>query len=255
MIRSARLKAAGVHLGLSAAVAGMLLLWTTHWLYPWPLLDLTGGRDIFLLYLVCDLSLGPVLTLVVFNIAKPRRELVRDLGVIALVQIAAMVYGISTLYVARPAFIVYNAGQFNVTLANEVQGDAAASGAGGKTWRAAWFTGPQIVAARLPADPRESNQVLFSALRGQGDVYQMTRYFVPYDELRTEMLARALAPADFARREHVSPDRLKESLVRAHVPASALLLPLLVRTRTAIAAIDGGTGAWLGILPMPEPRF
>jgi len=49
--------------------------------------------------------LGPLLTLAVFDPKK--KELKRDLSIILLIQLSALFYGIYTVSVARPAYIVF----------------------------------------------------------------------------------------------------------------------------------------------------
>ena len=102
---SAAFKASSIHfLGslLVAAFAAALvfLLW-----YPFPYRELSGGKELFILIVGVDVVCGPLLTAVLFNPFKPRTELWRDLGLIALIQIAALVFGIFTVWQARPLFL------------------------------------------------------------------------------------------------------------------------------------------------------
>jgi len=57
------------------------------------------------LVLIVDVCLGPLLTLAVFDPKK--KELKRDLSIILLIQLSALFYGIYTVSVARPAYIVF----------------------------------------------------------------------------------------------------------------------------------------------------
>jgi len=51
--------------------------------------------------------LGPLLTLLIASATKPRRELARDIAMIAAVQLAALAYGTTTLWRGRPLYYVY----------------------------------------------------------------------------------------------------------------------------------------------------
>ena len=53
-----------------------------------------GGRELFMLVVGCDLALGPLLSLVVFDSSKTRRELLFDYTVLGIVQLAGLVYGV-----------------------------------------------------------------------------------------------------------------------------------------------------------------
>jgi hypothetical protein len=248
-----RLRAALVHLGLSVALACVLLLVVTRLWYPAPFFALAKARDIFLMLIGCDIVLGPMMTLVIFDIRKTRRELIRDVSMIAFVQLAAMVYGVSTLLQARPAYIVYNAGQFNVVLANELVDDPGA-GEPAVSVGAPW-TGPKPMGARMPADGQVRSRLLFSALKGAGDVFQMPRYFVSYAEVQAEAASRARSPEALARELNLEVSSVQVALRDLpHSSDSTGLLPLVVRDRIAVAVVGRPGGELLGIAPLPHPQ-
>jgi hypothetical protein len=250
-----RLKAAGIHLSLSLAAAGTLVLLASKVWYPAPLFALSNGRDIFLLVVACDMVLGPMMTLIVFNTRKPRAELVRDLAIIAIVQLAAMGYGVSTLLIARPAYIVYNAGQFNVPLANELTQPKAKEGAPEPAPVSAPWFGPELMGARLPESTAERNDLVFSSVEGKGDVYQMPHYFVPYDEVRSEVIAHARTPEKVAKDLHQDAGSIAQLIAPYQRDGRKLgLLTLVIRNATALAVIDVANGDFLGIVsPSSEP--
>ena len=248
-----RLQAAGIHLAVSATVALVLILLITEVWYPSRLFELAKGRDIFLLLICCDITLGPALTLVVFNIKKPRKELARDVAVIATVQMGAMIYGVSTLLQARPAYIVYNVGQFNIPLANELVSDVSSGPDHSTVVPSAPWTGPKLVGSELPADREENNNLIFSSVFGQGDVYQIPRYFVPYDKVRQEVIAHGLLPSEFAKRFHfAAADIESATLSYRQKQLDFRVLPLRVRTTIAIAVVDAKSGDLLGIEQIPS---
>jgi hypothetical protein len=247
-----RLLATAIHLASSAALAAALVVLVMRVWYPGALFELAKGRDIFLLLLGVDITLGPLLTLVVFNVKKPRRELARDISIIAFVQLAAMAYGVTTILQARPAFIVYNAGQFNVPLATELLAGAASEAADGPAPAAPWW-GPELVAAKLPDSIEERNAILFLAAGGGGDVFQMPRYFQDYGSARTEVASRARTPEALADELRVEPARVRAALARvAPSEAATGVLPLVVRRSTAIAVVRLPSGDWLGFAPLPD---
>ena len=98
-----RFRAASTHLAISAVIGAILsaLFWFV-W-YPSPLFKAVGGYELFLMLLVIDVILGPLLTLVVFKSGK--KSLKFDLAVIALVQAAALSYGVWTLLIGRPVYV------------------------------------------------------------------------------------------------------------------------------------------------------
>src|SRR5689334_11075539 len=97
-----RLAAFGLHvLGSACALTLVLGLLWLGW-YRWPGWYLTTVTHIVVILIPVDLLLGPALTLVIANPAKPRRELARDIGIIVAVQLIALAYGATTLWSGRP---------------------------------------------------------------------------------------------------------------------------------------------------------
>ena len=88
-----RLRFAVTHFLISAAVVGTFVAFVLFVLYPSPLSWLEGVTLVLLLVIAVDLCLGPLLTAIVSSPLKPRRELVRDLTAIGVVQLAALGYG------------------------------------------------------------------------------------------------------------------------------------------------------------------
>ena len=95
-----RFRAAATHLGLSLLVASAIFLPVYFFWYPSALFDTAGGRDLFLLIAAVDVTLGPLLTLIVFRSGK--KGLAFDLSIIAAMQLVALSYGVWVLFEARP---------------------------------------------------------------------------------------------------------------------------------------------------------
>jgi hypothetical protein len=115
-----RFKAALAHLVASAIIAlisAILVFWM--W-YPSPFEQLSGGADLFKLIVACDIVLGPLLTLIIFNTKKSKSMLVRDLMVIFSIQLLALLYGMWTMFAARPVYVSFEKDSFRVVHANEV---------------------------------------------------------------------------------------------------------------------------------------
>jgi hypothetical protein len=101
-----KLKASGIHLGLSLVIFFVLVYQIYYVWYPVPYFSVDGGWQGIRLIAAVDLVLGPLITFLIFDLRKSRRAIVFDLVVIAVVQISALIYGISTTYQQRPVAIV-----------------------------------------------------------------------------------------------------------------------------------------------------
>lgn len=96
-------RAAAIHAGLSCVVVGLLAA-SMWWLwYRPPFFQIDGGWHVLRIVVLVDVVLGPMLTFIVFNRAKP--ELRRDLLCIVLLQLCALTYGAGTLYLHRPVIV------------------------------------------------------------------------------------------------------------------------------------------------------
>ena len=173
------LRAAALHLGgslLVAALAGALVfgLW-----YPYPYRELAGGRELFLLIVVVDVVCGPLLTLVLYNPAKPRAELWRDLGLVVLIQLAALGYGLHVVWQARPVYLVQEVDRFKVIGLPALEAAEVAKLPAALQPR--WMGGPLTVAIRSPKDVKEKNKVLFESVEGGRDYAERPEFYLPYE--------------------------------------------------------------------------
>jgi hypothetical protein len=78
-----------IHLLLSSTILAILVSIVIFSWYPGALMFAGGAEQGLNIVIAVDMALGPLLTLVVYNITKPRKELIRDLAIIAIFQSAA----------------------------------------------------------------------------------------------------------------------------------------------------------------------
>ena len=114
------LKAGAVHFLLSVLVAVLAAALVFMLWYPFPYRELMGGRELFMLVIGVDVVCGPLLTMVLYNPSKPRLDLVRDLGIVAIIQLAALIYGLSVVMAVRPVYLVYEVDRFNAVSAVDI---------------------------------------------------------------------------------------------------------------------------------------
>lgn len=107
-----KLKATSIHLLISLLIFAVILYVIIFDWYPEPFFTAQGGWQGIRLMAFVDLVLGPSLTFIVFNHLKPRKEIVSDLSIIAVVQIAALIWGGYTVYTQRPIALVFWTGAF-----------------------------------------------------------------------------------------------------------------------------------------------
>jgi hypothetical protein len=176
---------------LVASLAAVLVFWV--W-YPHPYGLLSGGRKLFLILVSVDVVCGPLLTFVLFNPRKSRRELWTDMSLVILVQLAALAYGLHTAYEARPLYLVHEVDRFRVITSGDygdvdVRGDIARLDASLKPH---WLKGPLTVGIRSPKDSKERQDVMLESIGGGRDYSQRPEFYVPYDNsYRSKALERS----------------------------------------------------------------
>jgi hypothetical protein len=159
-----RSRAAAIHLGLSLAVALLAALLVFVQWYPYPYRAISGGRELFLILVTVDVLMGPLITLMIFNRAKPRRELRRDLAIVGLLQLAALAYGLWTVFLARPVHLVFEFDRYRVVHAAEVPVELLDRLPPGID--AMPLLGPTMLAVRPFKDENERIEATMVALRG-----------------------------------------------------------------------------------------
>lgn len=159
-----RLYACAIHLGISLLIAVLAALLVFALWYPYPYREISGGRELFFIVIAVDVVLGPLITFTVFNRSKPRGELVRDLGLVGLLQLAALMYGLWTVAMARPVHLVFEFDRFRVIHAIEVPEELLAQTSPGI--QAMPLSGPTVLAVRPFRDAGEEGDATMMALQG-----------------------------------------------------------------------------------------
>jgi hypothetical protein len=239
-----RLRAAGIHLVLSAAVAAAAAALVFGLWFPWPYREVSGGSELFMLLVSVDGVLGPLITLAVFNRAKPRAELARDLAVVVLLQLGALAYGLHTVHAARPVVLALEVDRFRVVPAVSVVESELPQAP--PALRTLPLDGPRLIGTVQPTG-QERADALFAALAG-ADLGMRPRYWAPWDDAARQQARKAARPAtELAARGAAQAAALAEGAARAGRPLDALgVLPLLARTPGWSVLVDRASGEVVG---------
>ena len=242
-----RWKAATLHLALSAAafvLIGVPLLWL--W-YPPEYFRAAGAATLTGVLALVHLTLGPLLTLIVFRSGKWGMKF--DLIAIGVLQTLAFAYGLSVVAKARPVFLVAVPDRFVLVSAGEIS-DADLDAAHQAAFRTRSWTGPRLVAAEIPSDPKERSDLAFSALSGR-DLENQPKYFVDYEHAAKGLLANAHSLDVLLRKHPECAQLLAENLARTgRDAASVRWLPLAARSADMVMLIDADSAQLLRPLPI-----
>jgi hypothetical protein len=244
--RHPRLAAALGHLALSAVVGAGIGLAVIALLYPGDYLQMAGGATLFWMVVAVDVAIGPFLTFVAFDVRKRRRQLTMDLLVIAALQVGALVYGVHTLYAARPVALVFEVDRFRLLSPSMIaeQELPQALPAYRELPRAeVWVLGSRR-AADVGQERLEAIQMAFEGY----DLGQRPRYWQPYADSRADALKAALPAERLLRAQPAASDALAALARRENFAVeNARFLPVVARKGTWVAILrpDGDIAGFL----------
>ena len=185
---SKRLKFFLGHLSISMLIALCVVGVVFFIWYPSPLSKAVGVTHIFLMLLVIDVILGPLLGLLVYKEGK--KTLKFDLSVIILIQIVALCYGVFSIEQGRPAWLVYNVDRFELVRKNELV-DTNIQQAQPQFQKPSWFK-PQYVAAEFAKDTQQRNDEMFAEVFSGISIAQRPERYVELTQAKHQIQQRAL---------------------------------------------------------------
>lgn len=185
---SKRLKFFFSYLFISCLIALLVIGLVFFIWYPSPLTTAVGVTHIFLMLLVIDVILGPLLGLLVYKEGK--KTLKFDLSVIILIQIAALCYGVFSIEQGRPAWLVYNVDRFELVRKNEIV-DTNIQHAQPQFQQASWFK-PQYVATEFAKDTQQRNDEMFAEVFSGISIAQRPERYVELTQAKTQIQQRVL---------------------------------------------------------------
>ncbi len=244
-----RFGAFAIHLGISLVIfiiLGYLILF--HW-YPDFFFASDGGWQGVRIVAFVDFVLGPVLTLVVFNAAKPKAELRRDLSIIGLIQAVCLTAGVWVVHSERPVAMVFTDGWFH----SVSRGDFEGAGLTMPDLSGYEDRGPAWVTVDLSMSIEESQAILRSALEAKLPKALLSDF---YREFRFEDIdpdSHGLPLEEVVSRDQITP--FLEAFLEQNGGGveDYLYLPFGTRFALALLAIEPGTTDLRFIsVPIPE---
>jgi hypothetical protein len=115
---SFKIKLFSYHLLISIVLAIISTFIVFFIWHPFPLAKAVGVTHIFIMMLLIDTILGPLLTLLIAKKGKP--SLRYDLTIIFILQLGALFYGMYNIASSRPVWIVFDSMRFDLVQANDI---------------------------------------------------------------------------------------------------------------------------------------
>ena len=157
-------KIASCHFVINIFVAIAVAVLVFYVWYPYPYRQMLGGVGLFALIVGIDAVCGPVLTAVLANPKKSRREMLVDIVLVAIIQLSALVYGLHTVAVARPVAVAFEVDRFVVVSSVDIHQESLAKAAAPFN-RLPWF-GPERVAIARHMTLQKKIQISLFRCRG-----------------------------------------------------------------------------------------
>lgn len=241
-----RFRAFGIHLAISVAIFVLVLgLLVLVW-YPWPLFGLEGGWQGIRLVALVDIVIGPVLTLILFKVGNPGLKL--DMGLVVMLQVGALAYGMWNLYDARPVLLVHADDHFRpVSRALLTEWDA--NGRVLAQWEGIT---PQTVRVELPDDPGAFADLYLDARRRPGGLHGLAERYQPLHAAWQKALHDAVRIEPYVGRVASWQERLDDFLRAEQRGLEELaFFPYTGRRERVFLVFDRGSREIVGVLDIP----
>ena len=233
-----KFKAFLIHLTISTAIIAVVFMLIFFFWYPRPYFEANGAWSVIRVLVMVDLVMGPLLTLVLFKKGKP--GLMFDICMVALVQIAALVYGIQVIYGERPYYLAFAVDRFEVI--GKVEIDQSLLNY--PELKIKPNKGPTLVFADFPEDKKEREKFLFSVVMdGQPDLERRPEYYHPYLSHKDKVIQKAKSLEELIKSDENNKLEIDKFLKRQGGKLEDYLyLPLVGKNNDLALAIDRVSG-------------
>jgi len=154
-ISTSRIKAFLIHFFISVCVISVFIYFVLFVWYPFPFDYFYSPFDVLKIVLGVDLIIGPLLTLVLYDIKKKAAELTMDISLVVLLQLVAFSWGVHVTYTARPVILVFANDTFYMFSSDELDTEALKR----KELKPVFWKPPQLAVLDPPKSAEELTQL------------------------------------------------------------------------------------------------
>ena len=224
---SAAIRFAFKHLLFSILVAALVAVVVFQIWFPYPFREMAGGKDLFWLIVSVDVVCGPLLSLVLYNPIKSKKELFLDLSIVVFIQLAALAYGLFSLYNARPVAMVFEVDRFRAVVMADIQESDKLESQKLNIKIPAW--GVENFGIRKAKDTDENLQSIDLGLQGI-EPSMRPQWWIPYSQNTENVLKKAKAVELFKAKYPQSKAEIEKTIKATGLKEEEVLwLPLVSR--------------------------
>lgn len=176
-----------IHFAVSCTIT-LIIGWIVFniWIPP-PFHRLVKASHLLIILLAVDLVCGPLLTAILANPAKSKKELKMDFAMIIAIQLAALTYGIHAIANARPIALVFEVDRFSLVTASQINREdlsLAPAGVNSLAWK-----GPIYLGIRAAKNLHEKIHSIELSLQGQ-EPSMRPSWWQSYELSQPQIIAR-----------------------------------------------------------------
>lgn len=213
-----------LHLLASVVVAVIIAAFVYFFLYPTPYQYVLSISSIFFVLLAVDVVCGPLMTLLISNPKKSKKETILDFSLVGILQIAALIYGLHFIWLGRPVVLAFEIDRIAVITANEIEKDKLHESNIG-IQSIPWYGVIKVNTRRA----KNSDEMFESIEMEAAGISPGGRpgWWLPWDSAKSAMSERAKPVADLLQRRPQDADVLQTAIKKAGFDIAQLrYLPL-----------------------------
>lgn len=177
-----KLKASLIHAAFTFCIIAIVGACIFYLWYPPPFATIMGGLKLFGLISGVEIILGPLVSFIIYNSSKPKRELLLDYALVLVVQISVLAYGVFTTYQARPLYMIFVKDRFElVTVSDFNEKEIKKSRSDIDEIPVVGEFPPKLLGVIKISDPALREKVLFTSVFDGKDIHQMPQFFTQYN--------------------------------------------------------------------------
>lgn len=213
------------HLFVNLVIAILIALLVFLIWFPGHFKYLSEATNLFLIIIAVDVVCGPLLSLVIYNPLKSKREKIVDLSLIVGIQLFALFYGLYTLSLSRPVATVFEVDRFRVvTLADIDPTDIAKAP---PQYQDFPFFSRRLLSITKLSNSDDKLKSIDLSLSGK-EPGVMPQRWQEYTLARDEILNKALVIEELEKKHPTKTTLIKDSLTRNNLnKVNAVWLPLV----------------------------
>lgn len=230
------------HLAVSICLALIIIGWVFLIWYPQPLAKATGVNHIFIMMLIVDMILGPILGFVVYK--EKKKTLKFDLSIIIMIQILALGYGIFSIAQARPIWIVFNQDKFEVIQKNYLILENKLFT--NEKYKTASLFAPSYIGVEPSKDKKQRNNNEFDVFISGISLAQRPELYVPLEQVQSKMNNQSMSLSDLS---HFN-KQTQVKKIMAKYPQANAWLPLKANATDMVVLINKEKGEVVKIVDL-----